>query len=576
MSNTDLYKVDIMNRFKNYIEKYKYLKSGDDFYEEGNYIGACNEYQRAIDLDPDFVDAHHSLGHSFFNLEKYDKAVDNFKRCTELDNNVKAFYYDWGNALIEIKHYEDAIKKFKRCIELDINDLDIYNNISWNIYSLNAIAYILNFQGMYEDARNYWKAAIKIYMQERQKAKDSRDIDFFSDYGDILCCRLGFLDQAKIIYEEGYELDSENINILADLIHLYAKIYEKDKFDTKYYWDSIEKYKIAKEILNLKLEDKKEQLSKYEIVEIFHILGYLSLEVEEYEDAEKALLRAFDMDETKSVEICIDLGILFLNKKDFKKAIEYFKKALRKDPDDLTIKNFLAYANLKEKLVDDAENIYKNILDVSPYNIDALIGLGDVYMEIGDNSENDDMYDESLKYFDKVIELKGSEKISKIITKKELAGIYYSRGYVKVALFNFSKNVSLLIGACNDFRNCLENDKYNHEAKRNKEKIDKELFFSSSIMEKIGVFIVLFFSLILLIITQLSFYKIIPIEMTADSTKITDYYAIFTFTFLVLIILVTHLHQIVKVKVAGIEIEKNPASITSRKFLRLKKLSHDR
>lgn len=546
-----------MKNYINYIEKYKHFQSGEYFFEEGEYTEACKEYQLTTELDPDFIDAYHSWGHALLELEDYDIAIDKFKKCTELDNKVKAYFFDWGITLLEIKHYEESIKKFEKCIKLEINDLDYYNSIDYDLYAYNNIAEILDLQGRYNEAKEKWNELLCIYRRREDISKSCRDTEFFLNYGKVFCCVFHKLEEAECVFLKGLEIKSDDTDILENLIHVYIQMYERDKPDTKYYWEAMEQYKKAKKILEENLSEVNDDI-EYKI-EILYQLGRISSDIDNYLESEKFLLEANTLGDYKSIEIYADLGILYLYTEEFKKSIQYLENALQKDLDNLNTKSFLAEAYLKNELIDSAEAEYNEIEHIAPYNVDAIIGLGEVYSEMADESEDEDMYDEAMRYIDKALNMNSKEKkkISKRLNKKEIANLYYSKCYVNVKLSNISNSVIKLYMAFMNISRCLANDPYNHDAKRLKEKILKELIYSRSLTEKIGTIIVFIISLILLII-----------DLLRNDFTIT----IFTFVFLIFLLVSIYMPQIIKLKMHVIEIEKTPYQITSKKIIEIKRL----
>lgn len=582
-----------MARFTNYVEKYRHFHRGEELFEECEYYNANKEYQLAIDLDLDFADAHHSLGHSLFELKKYEDASEKFKKCIALDNKVKAYFFDLGNTLFELKNYQDAIENFEKCIKLDINEFE--DDINFDLLSYNNIAHILySYLGKYKDAKSYWQKAKNIYEREENKAKNCRDADFFRRYGDILCCGLGYLDKARYVYEEGVLLEYDNTDILESLIFLYIEMHKRDNPENKYYLKARENFKKAERLLENQSELKKD-LSKSELVDIvhqieegniskdnilydLHQLGRILLIMEEYEKAEKVLLKTLSVD-NEYTDVFVDLGILYLNKDNVKDAIKWFKFAKNDDPYNLMIKDFLAYAYLKEKLLEDAEKEYKEIHNIAPYNLDSLIGLGKVFTEMAESKEDEyeeDMYDEAVKYFDDAIDkrLKEKENASRI-KRRELANTYYSRGYARIKLYESKilKDENFLREAMKDFEHCFRHDHVNYNAKRAKEKIETILnpFGSHSFSEKIVPRTIFVLSILTFFGTQ----YIYVYRYVYSTIKIDLYYTILTFFSLVFISISAFLPQIIKIKFHNLEIEKIPGKISSHMTLRIKKLEKE-
>ena len=329
------------------------------------------------------------------------------------------------------------------------------------------------------------------------------------------------------------------------------------------YWEARKAFKKAEGILE-------DQLKKTEDADIFIQLGdlYLAmveyLTVEEYKKVETCLLKAIEKD-PESAETYANLGVLYTQKKDFKKAVNYFEDACILDRDDLTARSKLAEACLnarsvekdetyfKARLLEKAEDEYEKILSITPYHIESLIGLGEVYTVIAEEGDKD-LYAQAIDNFTKAIKTAKSGNASKRLRKKELAAVHYSRGYARVKFYEESKTLrdeSLLHEAYNDFKECIKKDHEHHKAKRALKKMEERIarFSPESVKEKWGPFIVIVLSLSTFLSSQMGFFsvRIIPI----------GYYILLTFGSLLFIVVGLYLPYILKLKVGGIELEKS-------------------
>lgn len=335
-----------LSTFKKALKEYK---MGKILFEEKRYEDAIKKFQKAIEIDSNYVDAYYEWGRSLFVIEDYDGAIEKFRRCTTMVPDYAAAYHDWAHSLESIGDCDEAIEKFKKSFEIDHNNIDaIYSLDCWGelLFNLNRydeaiekyrqgikidprygyahrrIGDILWYQGKYKDARKEWKKAKNIYDGKIQMTISNEDISFLSDFGELLCCELGKVDDAKDIYKKGLDLDEDNINILIGIVHLYIS-HEKDDYCGRI------KFRKVENIL-------KEDLSKREDSDLYFQLGQLYSEVGEYEDAENNLLKAFDRNK-ESADICLYLGILYFDNEEFKRSIKYFKLALERDSESLEI-----------------------------------------------------------------------------------------------------------------------------------------------------------------------------------------------------------------------------------------------
>lgn len=418
---------------------------------------------------------------------------------------------------------------------------------------LYNISDIMTYQGNYKECHKMWENTREAYERTKALAKENDDANYFQYFGSALHLGLGELTEAENIYQEGLDFDPKHIGILTSLVDLYLERKDENADEEpSAHWKARELYNKVKDLLG-------DKLKKVDDGSTLHKMGKLHLVMEEYDEAKTYLLKAFEKD-GESADICGDLGIVYSKdasgKDDSKKAIKYFQKALKRDPDDLTTRNNLAEAFFKAELIEKAEREYKKIFRITPNHVESHIGLGEIYTFMGDAGDQV-MYDEAVSQFDEGLKIAKSENRSKKLNKKELAAVLYSRGHTRVKLHEshrIRRDESLLHHALDDFNECFRNDPDHHKSKWAAKKIKERLSYLSpqGLVEKIGTFVISFASLSIFILTQVSFIFGIP------RTLEISYYSLLTFGSLIFLVAGLSLPQLSKLRVAGIELEKSP------------------
>ncbi len=72
--------------------KDEYFGNGLGLYGKDDYEGALGELARAVELDPQFADAHLAMGHAFHKLKRMPEAVEAIKKAIAI-NPQEALYY---------------------------------------------------------------------------------------------------------------------------------------------------------------------------------------------------------------------------------------------------------------------------------------------------------------------------------------------------------------------------------------------------------------------------------------------------------------------------------------------------
>ena len=90
---------------------------------------AVREYQKAIDLNPDFAEAYDNLGNALGRLGRGAEAVERYQKALELDpENVKA-HSNLGVALGRMGRPSEAIGHLEKALESVPDDAEVHTNL---------------------------------------------------------------------------------------------------------------------------------------------------------------------------------------------------------------------------------------------------------------------------------------------------------------------------------------------------------------------------------------------------------------------------------------------------------------
>ena len=111
-----------------HIDSQTYYKIGNDYYEQGNYEKAIENYNMAILLNPVFSEAYFNRALCHYHLKNYDKAIEDYTKAIELDPRNPIIYNNRGDAYYRKQDYLNAIKDYDKAISLNKNYLKAYYN----------------------------------------------------------------------------------------------------------------------------------------------------------------------------------------------------------------------------------------------------------------------------------------------------------------------------------------------------------------------------------------------------------------------------------------------------------------
>lgn len=92
---------------------------GIAFLKNGQFDGAISEFNKAIKINPENVDAYYYRGCAYFSKEKFKKALSDYNKAIEIDPGYVNAYINRGYYYHTISQYPRAIQNYKKALELN-------------------------------------------------------------------------------------------------------------------------------------------------------------------------------------------------------------------------------------------------------------------------------------------------------------------------------------------------------------------------------------------------------------------------------------------------------------------------
>ena len=143
-------------------------QKGLDLYNQGEYQEAIKWYDKALEIDPNYVYALNNKGLALNFLYEYKEAIKYLKRALAIDPNYVRSLNNIGWALAALGKYKEAIKYLDKALAIDPNFVHAINNKGWALYGQckykEAIDYydrVLRIDPNYTSALHYKKLALE-------------------------------------------------------------------------------------------------------------------------------------------------------------------------------------------------------------------------------------------------------------------------------------------------------------------------------------------------------------------------------------------------------------------------------
>jgi tetratricopeptide (TPR) repeat protein len=95
----------------------------------GRYVEAIEELQKAISLDPEYIDAHNNLAVACTRMEMFEEAIKELHEAIRLNPGHAEAHSNLGNIYARLGRYEEAIAELHEAIRLNPSYACTHNNL---------------------------------------------------------------------------------------------------------------------------------------------------------------------------------------------------------------------------------------------------------------------------------------------------------------------------------------------------------------------------------------------------------------------------------------------------------------
>ena len=425
----------------------EYLEKGVKALEEEQFTKARDNFDKALDLDPDVAYAYAMKGESFYREDNEDqisvkKAVDNANKAIDKDKNLWIPHNTLGHVYADLKNWNNAIKYYSEASRLNPEDANL-------LYELGKAQYRAK---RFKDARQSFEGSIHIFygnerahfnlgltllqLNEKSRANSSFketikiNPDFSTAYYMVAenYHDQGDYKNAETYYKKAVVRDPENINFN---IQYGVTLNALERYDeAKSYFNAALSYEPNNDvayyylaIVNIKMKNGNEALSSiakalkidttapylYTLGEAAELIGDTNSAITAYNNAikiksdyelpkinlgkiydeqgdyDKALdqLLSAYKNNSKSYEVNYNLGNVYLHKQLYKESINHYKKAIASQPNETTPRYHLALAYIETEQRAVAKTTLSDLLKIDSKYWEAYHRLGEVLIAEG-------------------------------------------------------------------------------------------------------------------------------------------------------------------------------------------------
>lgn len=102
---------------------------GDLYGRHGDKQAALEEFQKAIELKPNYGDAYHNLANTYMELGEAGLALENYRKALEFNPNLWQSYQNIAAIYCGQKQYDLCLENFQKAISVNPQNLNLRNNL---------------------------------------------------------------------------------------------------------------------------------------------------------------------------------------------------------------------------------------------------------------------------------------------------------------------------------------------------------------------------------------------------------------------------------------------------------------
>jgi tetratricopeptide (TPR) repeat protein len=136
-----------------------YNNLGNALVQKGQVDEAFEQFQKALEINPHYVEARSNLGAALFQRGDVDDAVAQYKKALEINSNYAQANYNLGLALFQKGQVDDAIGQYKKAVKINPYYPEAHNTLGNALFQKGQLGEALEqFQKALEINPNYVNA----------------------------------------------------------------------------------------------------------------------------------------------------------------------------------------------------------------------------------------------------------------------------------------------------------------------------------------------------------------------------------------------------------------------------------
>ena len=102
---------------------------GNALLQKGNVDEAIAHYQKALQIKPDYAEAHDNLGNALLQKGNVDEAIAHYQKALQIKPDYAEAHNNLGNALLQKGNVDEAIAHYQKALQINPDYAEAHNNL---------------------------------------------------------------------------------------------------------------------------------------------------------------------------------------------------------------------------------------------------------------------------------------------------------------------------------------------------------------------------------------------------------------------------------------------------------------